>query len=257
MIDEWDLTATNLWRVSKRRYEVAVIPTGAIEPHNLHLPQGQDFRHSTHVARRCCEAAWAKCRSIICLPAIPYGVDCNLLAYPLAIHVSQATLDAMVREIICSLRRHGIRKVVILNGHGGNDFAPLVRQVQCDLDVHVFICNWWTVGSDRYDEIFQARDDHAGEMETSVAMALYPELVEPDVAGGGRAREFRFEALRKGWVGASRNFARLNDHCGVGDPAGASGEKGREYLDLVCGRITSFLIDLAGTPIDEHFPMVP
>ncbi|MBN1846795.1 MAG: creatininase family protein, partial [Sedimentisphaerales bacterium] len=106
-IEEWDLTATNLFRVRQRRYEVAVIPTGAIEPHNRHLPYGQDFRHTSWVARRCCRLAWAKTPSVICLPAIPYGVDCNLMDFPLTIHVSQATLDGLLREIIVSLRRHG------------------------------------------------------------------------------------------------------------------------------------------------------
>ena len=257
MIEEWDLTATNLHRIRQRSYEVAVLPVGAVEPHNLHLPEGQDYHHATYVARRCCELAWEQCQSIICLPPLPYGVDCNLMAYPMAIHVSQAALDAMVREIIASLVAHGLRKVVILNAHGGNDFVPLVRQVQCDMDVYVFVCDWWTVGQDRWDDIFDKPDDHAGEFETSVAMALYPDLVEPDVAGDGRARAFRFEALRKGWVRTSRDFAKLNNHCAAGDPSGASAEKGREILDLVCERISTFLVELAQSPIDELFPHEP
>ena len=257
MIDEWDLTATNLHRASGRNYEVGVIPVGAIEAHNRHLPQGQDLRHTTHIARRCSRDAWERSQSILCLPPLPYGVDCNLMAYAVTITVSQATLDAMLREIIASLRTHGIRKIVILNGHGGNDFGALIRQVQCDTDVHLFCCNWWTVGHDRYDEIFDNPDDHAGEMETSVALHLYPELVEPDVAGDGIAKPFRFEALRKKWVRTSRNFAHLNDHCAVGDPSKATAEKGRQYLDLVCGRITDFLVELAQTPIDETFPISP
>jgi creatinine amidohydrolase len=257
MINEWDLTATNLHRLSQRRYEVAVLPVAAIEAHNRHLPEGQDLRHTTYVARRCCETAWTECSSLICLPPIPYGVDCNLMSFPLSIHVSQATLDAMVRDIVVSLLKHEIRKIVIINGHGGNDFTPLVRQVQSDLPVHVFLCDWWKVGHDRYDQIFDAPDDHAGEFETSVALALYPELVEHDVAADGQARPFRFEALEQGWVRTSREFSRLNDHCGVGDPSQATAEKGHEYLDLVCDRISRFLIELARTPIDENFPHVP
>ena len=115
MIEDWDLVSTNLNRLSQYNYEVAVIPTCAIEPHNRHLPEGQDFLHTKEVARRCCKMAWQECKSIICLPAIPYGVDCNQLDFPLAIHVSQKTLDKMLREIITSLLKHGIRKVVILN----------------------------------------------------------------------------------------------------------------------------------------------
>lgn len=257
MINEWNLLETNLHRISQRKYEVAVLPVGATEAHNRHLPEGEDVLHSTHIARRCCELAWPKCESVICLPTLPYGVDCNLMAFPLSIHVSQVTLDAMVREIIASLHKHGLRKIVIVNGHGGNNFSPLVRQIQSELPVHVFVCNWWLIGKDRYGEIFDAPDDHAGQMETSVALALHPELVEPDVAGDGYMRPFRFEALREGWVSTSRDFARLNDHCGAGNPAGASAEKGRRYLDLACERMSAFLVELANTPIDEHFPHTP
>ena len=188
MIEEWDLTATNLHRIRQRNYEVAVLPCSAIEAHNRHLPEGQDWRHATWVARHCCALAWEQCESVVCLPALPYGVDCNLLAFPLSIHVSQHTLDALVTDIVRSLHHHNIRKIVLLNGHGGNDFIPLVRQIQADLDVHLFVCDWWKVGQDRYSEVFTQPDDHAGEFETSVALALFPELVE---LGRGRT-----------WVGA-------------------------------------------------------
>jgi len=257
MVNEWDLTETNLYRASRKDYEVGVLPIGAIEPHNRHLPYGQDWRHTTYVARESCKLAWEKTQSVLCLPTIPYGVDCNLMEFPLAIHVSQATLDRMVREIVVSLHAHGIRKIVLVNGHGGNDFVPLVRQTQCDLDVYLFLCNWWTVGLDKYGEIFENPDDHAGEMETSLALELYPNLVEPGVAGDGRPRPYRFDALKKGWLTTSRNFGRLNDHCAVGDPSKASPEKGRQYLDLVCKRIGVFLAELAEAPIDEYFPHVP
>ncbi|MEN6625847.1 MAG: creatininase family protein [Candidatus Sumerlaeia bacterium] len=254
MIEPWNLAATNLGRLQDDRMEVAVLPTGAIEAHNRHLPEGQDFLHTTHVARASAAAAWERGARVVCLPTLPYGVDCNLLDFPLSIHVSQAALDAMIRDIIVSLRRHGIRKVVILNGHGGNDFTPFIRQIQCDTDVHVFVVNWWTVGNDRYGEIFDEPDDHAGEMETSVALALYPELVEMDRAGDGVPAPFRLEALREGWARTSRRFSRLTDHCAAGDPRLATPEKGKAYLELVCGRISDFLVELANSEIDENFP---
>ncbi len=257
MIDEWDITATNQGRMRRRAYEVAVLPTGAIEPHNFHLPIGQDFRHTSYVAREACRAAWERCQHVLALPALPYGVDCNLMAFPMAVHVSQQCLDAMVREIVTSVRHYDIRKFVLVNGHGGNDFAPLIRQIQQDMDVFVFLVDWWKVGLDRYDEFFTAPDDHAGQFETSVALELFPELVELDAAGDGATREFRFEALRKGWVRTSRDFARLSDQCAAGNPAAASAERGRAYLDLVTGRIADFLVELAESPIDGTFPFLP
>lgn len=236
---------------------MAVLPVAAIEPHNRHLPEGQDLFHTTYVAQESCKRAWEKIQTVICLPAIPYGVDCNLLEFPLAIHVRQSTLNELVTDIVDSLLHHHIRKIVLLNGHGGNDFVPLIRQLQCERPVHLFQCNWWQVGSDHYEAIFTHSDDHAGECETSVALALYPELVELDQAGPGSFPPFRFEALQRGWVRTSRLFTRLNDHCAAGNPTNASVEKGRQYLQLVIERISSFLMELATSPIDEAFPHIP
>jgi creatinine amidohydrolase len=73
-------------------------------------------------------------------------------------------------------------------------------------------------------------------------------------AKDGTPSPFRFEALNKGWVQTSRRFSRLNDHCAAGDPMRATAEKGKKYLDIVIKRISSFLVDLAQSPIDEIFP---
>jgi len=256
LINEWDLTKTNQFRLRKNKPEVVVIPTSAIEPHNLHLPEGQDFLHTSFVAEQVCKRAWQKCKKVICLPAIPYGVDCNLMDFPLAIHVSQNTLDAMLQDIITSLNSYGIKKFVIINGHGGNDFTPFIRQIQSDLGVHVFLSDWWKTALDRYDEIFEKKDDHSGEFETSIALALFPDLVELENAGDGLTRPFRFTALQKGWVKTSRRFANLNDHCAAGSPTDASAEKGKKYLEIVLQRLSDFLVELAESPIDEFFPHV-
>jgi creatinine amidohydrolase len=257
MIEPWNLSKTNMKDLRDKKPEVAVIGAAAIEPHNLHLPEGQDMLHTSYIAEQCSRRAWEKTKKVICLPTIPYGVDCNLMNFPMAIHVSQHTLDAMVKDIIGSLYQHGIRKILIINGHGGNDFTPLIRQIQCDLDVHVFQSDWWKAGLDQYDTIFELAEDHAGEMETSIALALYPELVEMKNAGKVSVPPFRFEAMRRGWIKTSRNFARLNNYCATGDPSRSSAEKGEQYLELVIGRISQFLIELAESPLDEHFPHQP
>jgi creatinine amidohydrolase len=256
LINEWDLSQTNLYRLTGREIEIAVLPLGAIEPHNQHLPEGMDWLHTTHIAREICKKAGEKGQNVLYLPSIPYGVDCNLMDFPIAIHVSQATLDLMIQDIVFSLYQHGIQKIVLLNGHGGNDFTPLIRQLQCDLDVHLFLCNWWRVGMDKYQEIFEKPDDHAGEFETSIALALFPELVELEKAGSGEVRPFRFEALNKGWVQTSRRFSRMNDNCAAGNPAGASAEKGKKYLEIVINRMTDFLVQLAQDQIDMNFPHI-
>ena len=254
MINEWDLTQTNQARLKQQMPNVAVLGASAIEAHNYHLPEGQDFLHTEAIVKHVTQIAWEKTRSVICLPTIPYGVDCNLMEFPLTIHVKQTTLDLMLTEIVASLVHHGIRKIVLINGHGGNDFTPLVRQIQADLDVFMFCCNFYEVGQDKHNEIFDTADDHAGELETSVALALFPELVELKQADSGASRPFQFEALEQDWIKTSRKFSSLNDHCGNADPSLSTAEKGQQYLDLIYHRISNFLIELAEADVNDHFP---
>lgn len=257
-INDWQLASTNLGRCKEIDYEVAVLGIGATEAHNYHLPEGQDFLEIDYISRRCCAKAWKNGGKVLCLPVIPFGVDCNQADFRFGIHVKQSVIDAMVSDVFNSLKKHGIRKFVIMNGHGGNDFTPFVRQFQCDSDVHVFCCDFWKVTDDVRGEIFEAPiDDHAGELETSVALAIFPDLVEMQRAGGGKAAAFRFEALEKGWVKTSRNFGLLNDHCAVGDPSKASAEKGQKFLDIVIDRISRFLVELSESNVDTTFPHQP
>ena len=256
MIEKWNITHVNLDITEQVKYEVAVLPTSAIEPHNRHLPYGQDYLLCKHVAKRVCKEAWEKGAKVLYLPGLPYGVDCNLMDFPLPIHVSQATLDMMIRDIVASLRASGIRKILLLNGHGGNCFTPLVRQIQCDMDVHVFTSNWWLAGLDRADEFFTDPGDHAGQLETSCCQAVYPNLVGEVKPKTGLTPAFRFDGLNEGWVKTSRDFGKLNNECAAGDPEGSTAEKGHAYIDMVCERMTKFLVDLAHEPIDETFPHV-
>ena len=254
MINEWDLTQTNQARILNRPPTVAVLGTSAIEAHNYHLPEGQDFLHTDAIVKKVTQMAWDKTKSVICLPTLPYGVDCNLMEFPLTIHVRQSTLDLMITEIVSSLKHHGIKKILLINGHGGNDFSALIRQIQSDLDIHMFWCNMYEVGKDKHKKIFENVDDHAGELETSIALALFPDIVELEKANNGDYRKFRFDALEKGWIKTSRNFSKLNDYCCNADPRLASAEKGEEYLELIYSRISNFLIELAEAEDDEYFP---
>jgi creatinine amidohydrolase len=253
MINEWDITQTNQKNIINNKPNVAILGTSAIEAHNYHLPEGQDFLHTDAIVKRVTKESWEKTKSVICLPTLPYGVDCNLMDFPLTIHVRQSTLDLMITEIVSSLVHHGIKKIVLINGHGGNDFAPLVRQIQSDLDVYMFWCNFYEI-KDKNNKIFEKDDDHAGEIETSIALALFPELVQFSQANDGAARPYKFEALEKGWIKTSRKFSRLNDYCGNADPSLATAEKGHKYLDFVCNQISEFIVQLSQSDVDEYFP---
>jgi creatinine amidohydrolase len=277
---EWRLDELTHARVREREFAVAVVPIGATEPHGLHVPYGSDTFHATQVADLCCEAAHQQGAKVILLPTIPYGVDSNLLAFPMAIHVGQPVLDAMVTDIIRSLERHGIRKIVLFNGHGGNAFKPLLRELFGKTQVPSFprpstpdplppstprpstpdplpwVClvDWWKVAKDRLGEILVHPGDHADEFETSVDLALFGDLVHMEDADDGATRPCRFEAVNRGWVEVTRPWHLVTKNAGVGDPRLATAEKGRRIIDIVVQRLGQFLKELSDAKMDERFP---
>ena len=239
--------------IMDEKVEVAVIPIGATEPHNYHLPYGTDFFHVDYVASTACEKAFEKGGKVLKLPVIPYGVDANMLGFPFAINVYQKTLNLLLKDIIDSLIVNNVKKIVIMNGHGGNDFKPFLRDLM-PTDIFVSYIDWWKVANDEYKNIFEFPDDHSGEMETSVMLHLKPELVKMELATDGKFRKSQFEAINKGWVTIARDWKKLTDSSGVGYPMKANAEKGKKFLDITIERISKFLLELSNAEIKEKFP---
>lgn len=251
----WNLAENTYKTVRATPYEVAVLPIGACEPHNFHLPYGTDTLQADGIANRVCQSASAQGAKVVKLPIIPYGVQSNMLELPLAINVYPSTFFALLKDIVDSLENSGIKKLLILNGHGGNDFLkPFVREMMGKSEVFIAVSDWWKVGADVYDEIFTVRDDHAGEMETSVILAMRPELVDLENAADGATHRTRFEAINRGWVGTSRRWDLLTESTGTADPRAATAEKGEAYLQIVVERLARFVTELSNSPIDEKFP---
>jgi len=118
---------------------------------------------------------------------------------------------------------------------------------------------WYEAIQDAYGEIFTHPDNHAGEMETSLALAYWPELVAQNddgslLADDGRCNETAFEAVNRGWVGITRPWHLLTTNAGAGYPHDATAEKGERLIALLVDRLAGFLVDLAGRQIDERFP---
>src|SRR3954466_6456358 len=157
------LSETNYAYTKANRYEVAVLPLGATEPHNLHLPYGTDMYEGETVGEKICEAAHDRGAKVVLLPTIPYGTETNQMAFPLAMNVNPSTLFAFVTDLVDSLAHHGIRKIVLLNSHGGNDFKPLLRELYGRSEAKVFLSNWYQSLGAEGARLFSKPDDHAGE----------------------------------------------------------------------------------------------
>ncbi len=255
----WKLAETNYGTVKQHQYEVAVLPLGATEPHNLHLPYGMDTLEGDLVGEQICEAAWQRGAKVVLLPTVPYGTHTNQMQFPFAMNLNPSTLTGVITDLVDSLVEHGILKIVLLNGHGGNDLKPVLRELYGRTPASLFLCNWYAMIGDVYDEIFQRRDDHAGEMETSLALAYCPELVgrHPDgtlTADEGRKAATRFEAINRGWVSITRPWHLLTTNAGAGNPHAATAEKGRRLMDVLVQRLAAFLVELSEAERDERFP---
>src|SRR5438105_5234509 len=115
----------------------------ACEPHNQHLAYGTDAYESELVGERVGEAAHKVGARIVALPTIPYGVQSNMLDLPLAINVYPSTFFALLKDIVDSLERHGILKIVLFNSHGGNDFLkPFIREMNGRSNAFICVIDW-------------------------------------------------------------------------------------------------------------------
>ncbi len=255
----WILADNHFDFIGQQSFEVAVLPLGATEPHNLHLPYGTDTFEGTIVGDRICQAAWRQGAKVVLLPTIPFGTENNMSHFPLAINLNPSTLHQVICDIIESLENSGIRKIVLLNSHGGNDFKPLLRELSGKTESHLFLCNWYQVVSDIYFDIFENPEDHAGELETSFGLAFFPELVGRGndgklIADEGAVKSTQLEGVNKGYVSISRPWHLLTTQSGSGNPHLATSEKGEKLMQVLVERLGKFLVDLASLPDSPEFP---
>jgi creatinine amidohydrolase len=249
--------AETTWKAVREAVpDLAVLPWGATEAHNYHLPYGTDNTQAEYVAAEAARLAWGAGARVVVLPAVPFGSQAGQLDIPLCLDLSPTTQAAVLGDLARCLAGHGVRNLVVLNGHGGNDFRQMIRELQPK--VRVFLCaiNWYAVVDPRPH--FTDLGDHAGELETSVMLHVAPGLVLPlSEAGDGRARRFRVAGLREGWAWAPRRWTQVTADTGVGDPRAATAAKGAAYIAAVVERVGRFLIELAAADPDDLYEDPP
>lgn len=255
----WQLEEITLSDVRQHAFQLAVLPLGATEPHNLHLPYSTDSIEAFHLSSACCQAAWKDGARVVQLPVIPYGTETNMQQFPLAMNIMPSTLQAILRDLTRSLEASGINKLLIFNSHGGNEVKPMMRELYGQTSVQIFLCNWFQMIRDVAATLCEWPEDHAGEMETSMIMAFRPELVSMQDGGGlaadsGAVRPFRLEALERGWVGITRPWHLLTTNSGSGNPHAATADKGERLKQAIVDRIAPFLVQLASADLSPPFP---
>jgi creatinine amidohydrolase/Fe(II)-dependent formamide hydrolase-like protein len=244
------------WPEAQRRFkqtDLALLPVGAIEQHGPHLPLDTDAFDADYL----CRAVAERCShpKPLVLPLVPYGVSYHHDDFAGTISISPKTLSGLVHEIGLAAARHGITKLVIVNGHGGNSPALHFAAQLINRDAHIFTCVDTGETSDTdIDALADTPNDvHAGEIETSTSLAIRPELVNMDQAckfvPRSSSRYLDFSSKRS--VDWYAHVAKISPSGVLGDPTVASSEKGRKMWELMIEHLLGLIEHIKSLTLDE------
>ena len=212
---------------------IVIVPVGSTEQHGPHLPVQVDARLAAEVAKRAA-ARIAEHQSVVVAPTLWCGLAEHHMAFGATITLDFATFHALIRCVCDSILRHGFRRLALLNGHGGNIKAldVIAGELKRELGMRVVSATYWTVSgvAQAFKDILKMQPGvaHACEAETSMMLALEPDLVDRDemarVEGGTRNLSV------SGGVYRWRGFEEMTESGVIGFPAAASAEKGERLL---------------------------
>jgi creatinine amidohydrolase len=235
-------------REALRRARVALLPVGAIEQHGPHLPLGTDTYIASHIAREV-----AQRDGHVLLPAVPVGVSHEHRQFWGTLTVTPDQLRDHAIALARSLAGHGLARIVFVNGHGSN-CAPLDAAVRSlrEEEIHAYVFNWWRSIGTTLTELFPDPTAHAGSIETSLMMAIHPELV--------RKNRFSDASDTTSWgtfvegVQVGFDAVDFSERGNVGDPSRAEVEKGKTALSAAADSLARFCAWLATHTPDDLAP---
>ena len=189
------------WKDLKtKRFDLAVLPWGATEAHNYHLPYGTDVYEANAIAAESGKKAWENGAQLVVLPTIPFGVNTGQSDIYLDMNMNPSTQMAVLKDLLTVLNSQGFQKFLILNSNGGNDFKTLLRELGLIFPkMFLSSCNWFqALDKSKY---FEEKGDHADEMETSIMMHIHPEFVLPlSEAGSGKEKKNLIKGFHEQWA---------------------------------------------------------
>jgi creatinine amidohydrolase len=250
---QYILADCNWKNIKDRSIELAILPWGAIEAHNYHLPYSSDIIESDHIAAAAAKKAYDAGAKIIVLPTIPYGVNTGQTDIKLDLNINPSTQAAIIKDIVEVLNRQKIYKLLIMNSHGGNDFKQILRELGLKFPkMFLSCCNWYN--SIEKLKYFEHTGDHADEMETSLLLYLAPNLVLPlDQAGYGEEKKIKIKGIQEGWAWTERKWSKATEDTGIGNPVKATKEKGERYFNTVVEKMAQLFIEIAKADLNNLY----
>jgi creatinine amidohydrolase len=182
---------------------------------------------------------------VVVLPTIPFGSDEQQLDQVATISIRTETAIAILRDVVRSLKKQNIDRLIILNAHGGNEFKTVVRDLQAEFGALIVVINFWQIVQYEHDPRCTHKGDHACEMETSLMLYLRPDLLDMSKAGKGQRVPFAIEGLNQPGVWTPRPWSASHPDTGSGDPTYATAEKGKAYFEKVCAAVARVIVGLS------------
>jgi creatinine amidohydrolase/Fe(II)-dependent formamide hydrolase-like protein len=235
--------------------DTALLPVGAIEQHGPHLPLDTDAYDADYLAK--CVADGCSDPQPLVLPLIAYGVSYHHEAFKGTISINNDTLASLVYDIGISVAKNGIKKLVIINGHGGNAPSLNFAAQRINQDARIFVCVDTGETSDvDVDSLIETPNDvHAGEIETSTSLAIRPHLVRMDrlqrEVPAFTSRYLDFTSKRG--VSWYAHTDKISASGVMGDPTKASVEKGEKMWELMIAHLVIFVEQLKTMTLKEIY----
>jgi creatinine amidohydrolase len=235
--------------------DTVILPCGAIEQHGPHLPVDIDYYDAKHLAYEV--AAACKDPKPLVLPTIPFGVSFHHDDFKGTLSVTNDALSKFVYDLGMSLAKNGVKKIVILNGHGDN--APTLnyaaQMIIRDTDMFVCVDTGETSDIVLYKLIDTPNDIHAGEIETSTSLALRPDMVQMDkavnetVKFGSTYLDYDNDSGVNWYV----HTHKISESGVMGDPTKATAEKGKKMWELMILHMVRFVESIKNTPLKDLY----
>lgn len=248
-----DFTSPDLKRLAPKT--IALLPLAATEQHGDHLPVITDTALVTEIARRA-EAALPK--KIALLPTLWVGSSHHHLGFPGTVSIQSETYVRVLKDLIDSLIAGGFRRIVLLNGHGGNVnpasealYRVALEHPEASAPWVTCATYWRVAGRDLAAQKFMESPNltHACEYETSLMLGLRKDWVKMERAKGRRVeRNSKFYdplGYTPSRVAVSETFAQMTNNGAMGSPEKATAEKGEKLFQLITKNLVEFLTEFS------------
>lgn len=235
--------------------DTVLLPCGAIEQHGPHLTVDTDYYDADYFAKE--TAARCADPKPLVLPPIPYGVSYHHESFKGTLSVTNDALSRFVYDIGMELARNGVKKIIILNGHGDNAPTLSYAAQMINRDAKIFVCvdTGETSDVDLQQMIDTPNDIHAGEIETSTSLAIRPELVQMDkavnetMAFGSHFLDFDSERGVNWYV----HTHKISESGVMGDATKATKEKGEKMWEIMIAHMVRFVESIKNTPLADLY----